>query len=91
MVLPVPAAVAGQLIRRVESAALDETLGKAQGMEVSSVHCPGFRRNTPPPTISVTGAKVPGLENSTAVPSIADRQSEHRPAVPLTEIHGASG
>ena len=38
-------------------------------IDVSSVHCPGFSRKGPPPTMSVIGSKVPAHLNSFVVPT----------------------
>ena len=38
-------------------------------IEVSSVHSPAAKSKGPPPTMSVTGSKVPGSSNSTVVPT----------------------
>ena len=40
-----------------------------RAIDVSSVHCPGFNRKGPPPTMSVIGSKVPAHLNSFVVPT----------------------
>lgn len=47
-------------------------------MEVSSVHCPGFRAKGPPPTMSLTGANVPRGRNSTVVPTASPHASPNK-------------
>lgn len=42
---------------------------RQSAIEVSSVHCPGFRRNGPPPDMPATAVKLPREENSTIVPT----------------------
>src|ERR1035438_7231743 len=66
-------------------------------IEVSSVHCPAFRLNGPPPTISVSGLKLPGGLNSSVVPTASpmakpNRHPRKRSRVsiePLPVIRGA--
>ena len=47
-------------------------------MDVSSVHSPGARPNGPPPTMSITGAKVSRGENSTVVPTASPHANPSR-------------
>ena len=47
-------------------------------IDVSSVHAPTGSENGPPPTMSVTGGKLPGGENSTVVPTASPTASPSR-------------
>ena len=65
-------------------------------IDVSSVHCPGFSRKGPPPTMSVIGSKVPAHLNSfvvptaspTAKPMRAPRARERKSVMPLVWHRG---
>lgn len=51
------------------------TCAKHSAREVSSVHCPGLSRKTPPPTIPRTSGKDPLSLNSEVVPTASPHAS----------------
>ena len=69
MALAVPADVAFELVDGIEALAANSESARHNAIDVSSVHAPAGNANGPPPTMSVTGANVPGGENSTVVPT----------------------
>ena len=64
-----------ELVDGVERPRSTSHSARQSAIDVSSVHAPAGSANGPPPTMSVTGANVPGGLNSTVVPTASPTAS----------------